>query len=647
MCGFLALRMLNGAPVDRPRVETMRDVMSHRGPDDIGMHVDGSVALAHLRLAIVDLSPLGHQPMTNEDGTVWITFNGEIYNYVELAAELRARGHVFRSETDTEVIVHLWEEFGPRCLDRLNGMFAFVIWDAKRQELFGARDRVGIKPFFYHMGADRFIAASEIKGIVEDPAVQRAPDTQGISDFMLTGFPLEARTTFAGISQLQPGWALSLKDGKLTTWSYWDLEFRHDHARSAADTLAELEHLLDDAVRIHCRSDARLGSHLSGGLDSSTVAALAARHRAPLETFSVRFDGGRFFDESSFAQAVARHLGTVHWEAKPAHSDLASLLASLAWHCDVPMPGDTMFAYHAAARLASERVTVALTGHGGDEVFAGYPAQLRAAFGDTSMFDLTSRPQARVSSWARLRTALRRHGVAGVARRALSRGAAEPQDLRSLWLALHCGPAPLDNPALTAAFRRQLAGYDSRDAYLAPLDAARTDHTLDRCLYQDLRSYLPGLLHQEDRASMAVSIESRVPLLDYRVVEFLATVPPDLKVPDRVPKGLLRQVAAPLLPAQVVGRRDKGAFGVPSGDWFRGPLREFLRSVILSPRATERGIFDPRELADPTVSKATLWSAMSLELWFRIYFDRDRELLDRIGEASRALESPSGVRFAA
>jgi asparagine synthase (glutamine-hydrolysing) len=641
--------MLRGAPVDPERIAAMRDSMRHRGPDDAGLRVDGSVALAHRRLSILDLSPLGHQPMSNEDGTVWIVFNGEIYNYLELAQELKARGHVMHSGSDTEVIVHLWEEMGPRCVERLNGMFAFVIWDANRRELFGARDRMGIKPFFYHHGADRFIAASEIKAILADPAVRRAPDNQGLSDFLLTGFPMGEKTAFAGIRQLQPGYALSLKDGELRTWQYWDLEFRPNHTRSATDTLAELTALLDDAVAIHCRSDAPLGCHLSGGLDSSAVVAFARRHHDPLETFSIRFGGGAFFDESSHARAVARHVGTVHWEAKPAHGDLAALLASLAWHCDVPMPGHTIFAYHAASRLAAERVTVALTGHGGDEVFAGYPAQFQAAFGSTAMFDLSARPQARVGPWTRLRAGLRRHGIAGVARRVLARGAAaqEPQDLESLWLALHCGTPPLRSPLLSAGFRQQLGGYDSVQDYLAPLSAARSDDVLDRCLYHDLRSYLPGLLHQEDRASMAVSIESRVPLLDYRVVEFLATVPTDIKVPDRVPKGLLRRVAAPMLPHDVVYRKDKGAFGVPTGEWFRGPLRGFLHDLVLSDRARARGVLEARELSDPSVSTGTLWAALSLELWFRLYIDEDRDLLGQVGAASAVADVPSGVQVAA
>lgn len=637
MCGIVAVQMFKGAPVDAPRVEAMRDAMLHRGPDDRGLYLSGPVALGHRRLSILDLSPAGHQPMCNEDESVWLVFNGEIYNYVELADELRARGHRFRSTTDSEVILHLWEEMGPRCVDRLNGMFAFVIWDAAKQEMFGARDRLGIKPFNYYHGADRFIAASEIKAILEDPSVPRVPDYQGLSDYLLNGFPLGEKTCFAGIRQLQPGWALSLKDGALRTWQYWDLKFAYDYGRSLDDTVGELGLLLDDAVRIHCRSDAPLGCHLSGGLDSSTIVALTARHRERLDTFSIRFDGGRYFDESEHARAVARHVGTTHWEATPDSNDLTALIGALAWHTDLPMPGHTIFAYYAASRLAAEHVTVSMTGHGGDEIFAGYPAQFQAAFGDTSMFDLSARPVRHVPASARLRAALRRYGIGGTVRRLLRRTAPErPLDLHQLWLKLHCGLPPAENPVLLPGFRKQLGGYDSRVPYLAPLDAAATDVVLDRCLYHDLRAYLPGLLHQEDRASMANSIESRVPLLDQRVVEFLATVPPEQKVAGREPKTLLRRVGRPLLPAEIVNRRDKGGFGVPSGQWFDGPMRPFVQQLITSPRAVERGIFDPRELRAPTADGATIWSALSIELWFRIFFDRDPEWLQRIHEARTA-----------
>jgi asparagine synthase (glutamine-hydrolysing) len=631
MCGILAVALPAGRSPDRARIEAMRDTMAHRGPDGAGLHVDGSVALGHRRLSIIDTSPAGQQPMPNEDETVWLVFNGEIYNYVELTQDLKRRGHQFRSATDSEVILHLWEEYGERCVDHLNGMFAFVIWDSRKQELFAARDRAGIKPLQYYHGPDRFIAASEIKAILADPEVPVQPDYQGLSDCLLTGYPFHGSTCFAGIRQLQPGCALSLRDGKLRTWRYWQLDFVYDRERSVEQSVEQLYALLDDAIRIHCRSDAPLGAHLSGGLDSSSIAAFTTRHRQPLHTFSIRFAGGSFFDEGQYARLAAGALNTRHHEAHPGVDDLIAMLARLAWHCDMPMPDVSSFSYYSAARLAGDHVRVAMTGHGGDEIFAGYPAQFAATFGDTSMFDLSNRPTTHVPFLTRARTVLRHRGIRGTLSRLLGGDPArKPEDLGQRWLRLHGGIAPQENPMYTSNFRRQLGSYDSRIRYLDPLFKANTDETLDRCLYHDLTSYLPGLLHQEDRASMSVSLESRVPLLDYRLVEFMATVPPEQKVVGREPKALLRRAVRGMVPDEIVNRRDKGPFGVPINHWFQGPLVPTLREYGLSQRAQERGIFEPSEVKSQWHNPSAAWQIVAFELWFRIFIDRDRDLLDRI-----------------
>jgi asparagine synthase (glutamine-hydrolysing) len=612
-------------------MEAMRDAMAHRGPDGAGLHIDGPVALGHRRLSIIDTSAAGQQPMPNEDQTVWLVFNGEIYNYIELTKDLKARGHQFRSATDSEVILHLWEEHGERCVDYLNGMFAFAIWDSRKQELFAARDRTGIKPLQYYHGPDRFILASEIKAILADPEVPVQPDYHGLSDCLLAGYPFLGRTCFANIHRLQPGWALSLKEGKLRTWRYWQLEFHYNHERSLDQTVEELQALLDDAIRIHCRSDAPLGAHLSGGLDSSSIAALTTRHRDPLHTFSIRFSGGSFYDETGYARLASDRFGTVHHEANPGGDDLHRMLARLAWHSDMPMPDVSSFSYYSAARLAGDHVRVAMTGHGGDEIFAGYPAQFAAAFGDTSMFDLSNRPAPNISLLTRARMVLRHRGVRGTLSRLLSGDPAlQPVDLGQQWLRLHCGPTPRENPLLTREFRRSLGDYDPRIGYLEPLFRPETEETLDRCLHHDLMFYLPTLLHQEDRASMALSLESRVPLLDYRLVEFMATVPPEQKVVGREPKALLRRAMSGLVPEEIVRRRDKGPFAVPLQAWLHGPLRPMVEEMALSRRARDRGIFDPVEVRSDWHGPQATWTAMAFELWFRIFIDRDRELLDRV-----------------
>jgi asparagine synthase (glutamine-hydrolysing) len=628
MCGIVAAYRRGGAAVDPKVLVAMRDALWHRGPDDAGIWVDDNVGLGHRRLSIVDLTAAGHQPMCNEDGTVWLVFNGEIYNYVELAQRLRARGHRFRSETDTEVIIHLYEEEGEACLDRLNGMFAFVIWDRRKGTMFAARDRIGIKPLHYYDGGDWFLCASEIKALLAHPAVPAAVDREGLADYLFAGHALGSKTMFAGIRQLPPGHCLTVADGRVRVREYWAPEYKYQWNRSSETVVSELGELLDDAVRIHCRSDAALGCHLSGGLDSSLVTALAARHRNGLESFSIRFADGKYFDESPHARAVARHVGTHHREDLPGPDDLTAMYGTLMWHQDVPMTDAAGFSYWAASRLASRHVKVALTGHGGDEAFGGYPAQFQAAFGSTGMFDLSTRPTGvTLGTMARFRRMLRREGVRGIARNIGARlRPAAPPTLGDLWIQSHCGVDPLLNPGLDARFRASLAGYSPRRDYLAPLEQAPTDQRFDKVLHHDLRVYLPSLLHKEDRSSMALSLESRVPLLDYRIIEFLATVPPAQKVPGLLPKALLRAVAGPLLPASVVERRDKTPFPSPEDQWLGAGRLPFIDALLAEERTLDRGIFAADDLRAGMTPHAR-FTAYNIELWLRLFIDRDRDSL--------------------
>jgi asparagine synthase (glutamine-hydrolysing) len=634
MCGILAVLNRDSSPVDRGLLVRMRDAMHHRGPDDAGLHLDGPVGLAHRRLSIVDLSPAGHQPMANEDGTLWLVFNGEIYNYVELTQELKRRGHGFRSHTDSEVILHLYEEEGERCVERLNGMFAFVLWDARARTLFAARDRVGIKPFYYYDGDSRFLCASEMKAILEDPAVPRRPNLAALADYLYVGSALGGKTPFEAIRELPPAHHLTLSNGRLRVRRYWDVQYDYNESRPWEASVEELAVLLQDAVRIHCRSDAPLGCHLSGGLDSSTVTSLAARFRHPLPSFSIRFDDHPFYDESAYAKLVAEKAGATYHEAAPGADDLMQLLASLVWHMDAPMPGPGGFSYYTVSRLAARHVKVTLTGHGGDEIFAGYPAQFEAAFGTTRMFDFAGRPRADASFSRRLARAVRRRGVVGLLRRAVRGRRPRPRTLAEVWTATHCHYRPADHPALHPDFVATLDGYSPEERFLEPLVRAPTDRPLDRCLYHDLTSYLPGLLHQEDRVSMALSLESRVPLLDHRLIEFLATVPPEQKVRNMVPKALLRAAAARWLPADVRNRLDKVPFPVPLGEWFAGPLRRAIGEVLGSRACRERGIFNPARLRTVHLEQAEAWSLLNVEVWFRVFVDRDPDWTGALQAAS-------------
>ncbi len=623
MCGIVGVLRADGARVPESLLSEMRDSLVHRGPDDAGLYLKGPVGLGVRRLSVLDLTPTGHQPMGNCDGTLWIVFNGEIYNYVELAHELRSLGHQLVSQSDTEVLLHLYEQFGKECLHRLNGMFAFAIWDARERVLFAARDRLGIKPFYYHHSGERFMFASEVKALLRgDPSLRR-PDNEALADYLFSGSPLGAKTGFAGISQLEPGHWLTWRDGQLAVKQYWDIAYRYEDPKREADLLAELAWVVDDAVRIHCRSDVPLGCHLSGGLDSSAVASHAARYVRPLTTFSIRFGENPYYDETEYARAVAAHIGATYVEELGHPRDLGGLLPALIYHMDFALPAAGGFGYFAVSRLAKRHVKVALTGHGGDEVFVGYPKYFDVAFGSTEMFDLSGRPFEGPSAMGRLRTMLRREGPAGLVRRLSGRLRPHPRSLEDRWISSHCGPEPARHPMLHPRFVQTLGGYSPRGAYLRAFHEASTDEILDKCLYHDLRVYLPQFLALEDRMSMAVSLESRVPLLDHRVVELVARIPPALKVSGHRPKRLLKELVRPLLPASIRERRDKRPFPIPVGRWLAGELAGTVQDILRSPRCLDRGVFHPDRLREGVMSPDVVWPLINLELWFRIFVDRE------------------------
>lgn len=634
MCGIVGAVNADGRPVDAPLLERMRDTMVHRGPDDQGLFIDENAGLGHRRLSILDLSAAGHQPMANPNERFWLVFNGEIYNYLELAEDLKTRGHRFRSRSDSEVILHLYEEMGANCLERLNGMFAFAIWDRRERTLFGARDRFGIKPFYYYHTPERFIFASEIKAILEDSTVPRLPDSRTIADYLFCGQPLAGRSFFKGIEEVRPGWAFELKTGALRQWEYWRLSFDYDRSRSDAQVIEEVAALIDDAVRIHCRSDAPLGCHLSGGLDSSTVACLTARHRGPVKSFSIRSPGGAFYDETHYAKSVSRHAGTEYCEATVGADDLSKLTSKLLWHMDMPMPSSGGINYYAASRLAAEHVKVSLTGHGGDEVFAGYPGQFEIAFGTRSMFDTASQPaNHRAGLGYRLRMLWHSKGWSGLAAGLRRRFASmQERSLEERWVHMRGGLAPQDAPHLNPSFVESLEGFSPVDDYLTAFHSPPADEILDRCLHHDLRHYVAKLLSMEDRVSMAVSLESRVPLLDYRIVEFVASVPPEQKVRGRVPKYLLREAARRWLPEEVLERRDKAGFPLPTQQWFGNELSNELKQVLGTPSSRGRGIFRESVLGNRDFWITQGWQALNIEIWFRIFIDQDLEPGIALGE---------------
>jgi asparagine synthase (glutamine-hydrolysing) len=608
-------------------VRAMGSAMSHRGPDGEGTWVDGNVGLTHRRLAIIDLSTAAGQPMCNEDESLWITFNGEIYNFHELRQELEKRGHVFRTHSDTEVIIHAYEEYGHECLERLRGMFAFAIWDRRSHTLFLARDRVGKKPLFYFQGEDRFVFASEIKALLMDDTVQRQPDPVAIDHFLALGYVPGPRTAFLRIHKLPPAHWLEVRNGQLKMGRYWKLRYRPKRKISTEDAIAEIHWHLGEAVRLRLASDVPLGAFLSGGVDSSAVVIhMAETMGRPVRTFSVGF-GDPSFDERLFARQVAERYRTDHTELV-VKAPVTDILSRLVWHYDEPFGDSSAVPSYAIAELTRQHVTVVLNGDGADETFAGYdwykmdrwlqrgefaPLRLRQWF-----VDLMRRFPANGS-----KTGLRWK----VAR--FAEVLALPPSRRYAQWTEHLGPNARQR-LYSSAFTECVKESDPDSLFASAFSQSDAEDWLDILLDADVSLYLADdLLVKMDRATMAHSLEARSPFLDHVVMELAASLPVSFKQAWGQKKRVLKASLRGRIPDALLDRRKMG-FSVPIAKWFRTDLREMAHDVLLSPRASERGYFNGTEIArllhDHSANKVdhgrTLWDLLMLELWHREFVDR-------------------------
>tara|TARA_B100001123_G_scaffold305220_1_gene340968 strand:- start:171 stop:2099 length:1929 start_codon:yes stop_codon:yes gene_type:complete len=626
MCGIAGtLDMKLGATTDPRVVERMTETLRHRGPDDGGTWTDGGVGLGSRRLAVIDLSPRARQPIANEDGQVRVVFNGELYNFLELRTELESKGHRFRSGTDTEVIVHLYEEEGVACVRRLDGMFAFALWDARARQLLLARDRLGQKPLCYYEAGPLLVFGSEPKAVLADPRVPAEPDLEALDHFLTYGYVPAPWSAFRHLRKLPPAHYLVARDGRTAIHRYWSLPYLPKYTGAREELVEELDALLDRAVRRRLVSDVPLGAMLSGGLDSSAVVALMRRSvTGPLRTFSIGFEAPEY-DERSSARAVARRFDTEHHELV-VRPDAAALLSRLAYHYNEPFADSSALPTWCLSELTRRSVTVALSGDGGDESFLGYDryagAQLAAhldrvpAFGRRALAALARQLPAggAKSMWSQLR----RFGG----------GLAEPPPRRyGRWLAM-----TLDHQKralCTPEFRALSGAPDSLgllEAHWRGAEAAG----VERLVATDIQMYLPDdLLVKMDIASMAHSLEVRSPFLDHHVVEFAARVPASFKLQRGRTKPLLADVVAPSLPPSVLRRRKMG-FGVPIEHWLRGDLRELAHDLLLSSRALGRGYFVrgtlERYLSEHERGEAQhhmrVWGLMMLEQWHRTFIDR-------------------------
>lgn len=622
MCGIAGVATESGCRPDDPqRVAGMLRCLAHRGPDDQHEEADGLAVIGSRRLSIIDLDT-GRQPLTNEDGTIVVSQNGEIYSYVELRDELRKRGHTFRTQSDTEVIAHAYEEYGDDFVDHLRGMFAIAIWDRGRRRLVLARDRLGKKPIYWHLANGRLTYGSELKAVLAAHDGPRIVDGTSLALYLQYQYVPAPRSMLVGINKLPPASILTWDGGEAVVRRYWTLAYQPKSTRSDDEDRERCEELIREAVRLRLRSDVPVGVFLSGGMDSSVVTAMmAGLSDRPVRTFSIGFDE-RAFDELPYARAVARHFGTDHTE-EVVTLDAMRLLPALATHFDEPFGDSSAIPTMQVAHLAAAQLKVVLTGDGGDEAFGGY---LRYRF------------QSAMGALSRVPRPLQ-HLLAAGAQSFLSRTMARPLLRRRTesWRRLiDLGPNERYVALMSLhdqAERDALLGrHVPTDHYLIEALTGDPDAVgLDRLLRADTLTYLPeDLLVKVDRATMARSLEARSPLLDHVLVEFAATLPVDRKVRRRESKWILRQVARSLMPAEMVDRPKKG-FGVPIATWFKGALGDHYRQVVLAGDSRSRDHLDTNVAARLLAEHQSglrdhshrLWVLLVFELWLRRWMSSD------------------------
>jgi asparagine synthase (glutamine-hydrolysing) len=625
MCGLVGVVHRKGKSIDRQMLVQMLSVLHHRGPDEDGYLVDGSVGFGHKRLTIID-TVSGSQPMDTEGLT--IVFNGEIYNYIELRNELIQLGHSFRTKSDTEVILRMYLQFGESFVAKLNGMFALLIYDRTHQRIIAARDHVGIKPLYYHVNHDRIIFASEIKALLQQPDTIIQPDESAIRDYLIFQFVPGDRTLFDGVFKLLPGHyqIVELSDLSIRSVCYWEPHFHVDLAHTEKYFLDELRALIEDSARIQMRSDVPLGTYLSGGLDSSIVTMLASRQSTqPIKTFTGAFAEGPEFDESSYAREVAAACNAQSFVIVPGEMEFVDLLPKLIWHMDEPAAGPGLFPQYIMACAARKEVKVVMGGQGGDEVFGGYARYVVAYLEQAlkgAIFETNEEKEHIVSLQSILPNLPALKQYTPMLQSFWQEGAFAPMDRRYFQLIDRSGGAL---EMFSEDFR---AGFDREETFArfqAVFNHPDTKSYYNKMTHFDMVASLPALLQVEDRVSMAASLESRVPLLDHRIVDLVTSMPAPLKFKGAEMKYALKKAIGDILPARILNRKDKMGFPVPLHLWARGRAQEFMRDTLLSSECRSRGMYDisavEKLLDGEQPFGRRLWGLLNLELWHRQFID--------------------------
>jgi asparagine synthase (glutamine-hydrolysing) len=612
----------SGNPVDQGILQNMTTILRHRGPDGEGRFVDGEVGLGHRRLSIIDVDG-GAQPIGNEDGSLQIVFNGEIYNFVEMRQDLEAAGHRFTTRSDTEVIVHAYEQWGKECVRRFNGMFAFALWDSNRRELFLARDHLGIKPLYYVELGNRVLFASEIKALLQDPGCPRDVDVEALAELFTFRYVPSPKTLFRGIRKLPQGHRMTLSSRGIEVERFWDWVPRLRENYDEDDLIVEYRTLLEDAVRLQLRSDVPLGLFLSSGVDSGALLAIMSGHSSgPVRTFTIGFEGGEKTNEVEDASALARMFGATHRSMTVTPEDYMKYYENYLWDIEEPLGNETAAAFYFVSRIAREEVKVALSGQGADEPWAGYDRYLGVKLSTfySRMPSVVTDQMATLLARIPGRFERMKRGVASLS---------EPDILTRFTKIYSFFSAEMKRQLFKGELKEQIAGdeYGSRDALRRLQADVQHLDPVTQMLYIDTRASLPDdLLMVGDKTSMANSLESRVPFLDYRLIEFVESLPPDLKLKGVTGKYLHKRALEKWVPKDVVYRKKKG-FANPIEDWFRSAMRPFVEDCLLPSDAAVGQFFDQRYIhrmleadrAGKDQFRRHIYLLVSFELWHRAF----------------------------
>jgi asparagine synthase (glutamine-hydrolysing) len=626
MCGFVGIINKDGKMANRHLLEKMASVINYRGPDEEGLFTDGSIGFYHKRLSIIDLST-GRQPMTFNDCT--IVYNGEIYNYIELRDELKNKGHEFNTTSDTEVLLHMYQEFGDDFINNLNGMFAFIIYDKHKNKLLIAKDHFGIKPLYWYQDKQKILFASEIKAILTHPDIVAEPDRKNLNEYLTFQFILGEGTLFRNISKVLPGHYMTfdIASGRLASVKYWEPDFKIDRYHTEEYFIVRLGEILDQTISQQLRSDVPLGSYLSGGLDSSFVTILAAsKYGQQFKSFTGTFEEGPEFSELYFAIEAAKMANSLLYKVTPTEQQFIDLLPKLIWHLDEPVAGPGVFPQYIVSKLASEHVKVVLGGQGGDEIFGGYARYLVAYLEQAikgAIFENNEEKEHIVSLQSILPNLPFLRSYTPMIKGFWESEVFEPMDKRYFRLINRMGSS---ESFLTKEF---MSGYRQNEMFENFSGIFNHPDTLsyyNKMTHFDMIASLPGLLQVEDRVSMAVSIESRVPLLDRRIVDLISHMPAGMKFKGGEMKYLLKRTVKDIIPKKIMNRKEKMGFPVPLHLWAKNKAKDFILDTLLSKNSKERNIVNPKYVEDMISSEQPfgrgLWGILCLELWFQQFIDK-------------------------